>query len=299
MYKSIRIHHGRRMLWLVSLVFLIGAGVILVKFGSVNLGEWKEQGRQRFGELFVSVIDIVRPQDVTPTPAPAILLRIGVLADSHGSATNMKLAVDQMRVDEVQVILHLGDFTAGGEQEYFADAKRILDESGLPYYVLPGDHDFNWYPEHSRENYEQNFPDSYNRSFVLGGVGFLMLDNSINSVDAADGVLWLSIAISNLDRVQTVLFFSPKPLYNPYFASKIDPLGSEIIDLLAKNGIKYAFAGDTHVFAQYPDLTDRINLVTVGAVGEYKNPLPQWVLVNVYVDGTLRVFPKPIVNFSN
>ncbi|NTV30770.1 hypothetical protein HGA91_02200 [candidate division WWE3 bacterium] len=224
-----------------------------------------------------------------------VILKIGIISDSHGHKENIQLALTRMVEEKVDLVFHLGDFTAGGESEYFADAKNLLEKSGIPYYVLPGDHDFNWFPERSRSNYELFFGQSYNRIFSINGIDLILYDNSTVEVNSPDSDAWLSQSLELIASDGTALFFSPKPLYNPYFESKNDPSGHTIIEKLVSYGVRYSFAGDTHIFARYLDPTEKLNMVTVGAVGEYKNPLPQWVLLSITDLGEIMIDPRPIV----
>jgi len=212
-----------------------------------------------------------------------VILKIGLVSDSHGYNENIKKSLAEMKGNDVDRVIHLGDFTAGGEEESFAGAYEYLEASDLPYTVIPGDHDFNWIPEHSRINYEHYFGESYSQ--------LIDLENGKN------GIGWLEDTLHSQSFESIIIFFSAKPLYNPYFSSKNDPLGSEIIDLLVKYGVKYAVAGDTHVFAEYEDQSYEFNLITVGAVGAYKSPLPQWVLMDVYNNGNVVFTPHPLVDF--
>lgn len=223
-----------------------------------------------------------------------IVSQIGIISDSHGYSSNIESAVNRIKEADAELIIHLGDFTAGGEDHYFSQAKDILEASSLPYHVLPGDHDFNWFPQRSRTNYERHFGQSYDRAVVHEDLLILLYDNSTDPTNWIEKRDWLSHQLSaNSDK--SVLFFSAKPLFNPYFPTKIDANGEEIISLLNESGVRYAFAGDTHIFARYLDQKDRINMVTVGAVGEYKNPLPQWVLVSITDLGEVIVDPRPLV----
>lgn len=230
-------------------------------------------------------------------PNRVVALKVGVISDSHGADELITKAVGEMKTSGVQLILHLGDFSEGGEMEHFQNAKDIFESSGIPYQVLPGDHDFNWVPNYSRENYEAAFGSSYNQSYVYNGVGIVMFENSLQ-LTGNDEISWLKSALLNLNDVsRPVLFFSARPLYSPYFPSKQDNSGEAVISLLKDSGVGYAFAGDTHIYARYKDLSEALDITTVGAVGEYKNPLPQWVLVVIYDDGSVDISPQPLVRF--
>ncbi len=261
---------------------------IKIVLPKIDIASWVDKSKQILSQRI----------STKPTSIPAeLILKIGVISDSHGANLLIEKAVSDMKIAKVNVILHLGDFSSGGEDKSFSEAKNILEASGIVYHVLPGDHDFNWFPTHSRENFENAFGQSYDQYFEMNGVVIIMLENSINATDKTNQIEWLKRALSETNTVPIHLFFSARPLYSPYFAYKEDLQGIDIINLLIDSGVKYAFAGDTHLYAQYQDLGEKLNMITVGAIGEYKNPLPQWVSVEVYADGTAKTTSHPIIDF--
>jgi predicted phosphodiesterase len=228
-----------------------------------------------------------------------LILKIAVMSDSHGSSLNIQKAMERIGTMSIDLILHLGDFTQGGELEYFDSAHQALSSKEIPFKVIPGDHDFNWFPEYSRENYESVFGESsYNQFFIYHGVGVILFENSLQIEDENDRFVWLNEALNRLSgEVADILFFSARPLYSPYFQTKSDVGGEALLDLLNQYGVEYVFSGDTHIFAEYSDLSESFKMYTVGAIGEYKNLLPGWVLVEVYDDGSADVKAQPLSEF--
>ncbi len=226
----------------------------------------------------------------------SVIFRIGIMSDTHGATENIKEALAQMQLDGVDLVVHLGDFTAGGDLNQLKEAYDALESSGMPYRVVPGDHDFNWIPDHSYSNFEKYFGRAGSSVVADKNVVVIMYENATDTTE--ESIDWLKTTLSKYsDTSAPILFFSAKPLYSPYFKAKEDARGADVVSLLIDKGVMYAFAGDTHVYAQYKDLSGRLNMVTVGALGEYKNPLPQWVLVNIYSSGDIEVKPKPLVDF--
>ena len=311
MTRKYRRHRSRKTLviGLVLSVILIVLGMGMFVYSQRN-GELGSIGGLKDKLLSVRewVIDrsksvnVPRPSDSDKSQDPiqdaTQILRIGAMSDSHGADENIAKALAAMQADAVDLVLHLGDFSEGGEAEHFASAKDLLDGSGLPYRVLPGDHDFNWFPDHSRQNYEQVFGKAYDQIFEISGIRIILLENSVNTDSRDDQIAWLKALLDNNQDTIT-LFFTARPLYSPYFTYKEDELGGDIVKMLVENGVKYAFAGDTHIFAKYKDVEEKLDLITVGAVGEYKNPLPQWVLLRVFDNGYVEVTPRPITDFTD
>ena len=123
-----------------------------------------------------------------------------------------------------------------------------------------------------------------------------MYENSSNADDSEANQEWLEKQIDLYKSKSNILIFSHRPFYSPYFPTKQDPHGDEIISQLKASGVRYVFAGNTHVFAKYKDYSEELNLVTVGAVGQYKNPLPQWVLVEISDKNEVVVDPQPLID---
>ncbi len=242
-----------------------------------------------------SMFETTRSRD-SVTGQQSVVFTIGLMSDSHGQTQNIIKSLEEMLQANVDLAVHLGDFTAAGEEDSFSQAYHALVDSGLPYTVMPGDHDFNWFPEYSRSNYEQYFGSSYSGTKIIGGVGLIFYENSVSDTNN-DMISWLKGALEETSAATLRIFFSPKPLANPYFSTKVDSGGQQVISLLREEGIKYAVSGDTHIFAEYQDDTNSITFVTVGALGEYKSPLPQWVLMKIYADGSVTFEPKPLVDF--
>ncbi|MCA9391798.1 metallophosphoesterase [candidate division WWE3 bacterium] len=281
---------------LISLA--VCAYLLLFKDSRLDLSGFNvDSVSSKLNDLTLLLEEKLPGNDTNPSVERHEVLRIGVMSDSHGADGLIQKAVNEMNDAEVNVILHLGDFSEGGEIEHFENAKEIFEKSGIAYHVLPGDHDFNWVPNYSRENFEAAFGSSYNQAYVYDKIGIILFENSIQ-LTGSEEIDWLKSSILNLEgEANVIVVFSARPLYSPYFPSKQDNNGGAVIDLLIDSGVKYAFAGDTHIFAEYRDLSDVLNIITVGAVGEYKNPLPQWVLVVVYDDGSIEVSPQPLVRF--
>lgn len=261
--------------------------------------------------FFIRKDYLLSPYIESKQSSPEIVMSLGVISDSHGANGNIAQALKEMVELDVDMVVHLGDFTAGGEDESFKGAHEKLKESGIPYVVMPGDHDFNWLPEHSRSNYEYYFGKAYNQTREIGNIAFIFYENSVDE-SSDESILWLRDGLNSTKNAKIRIFFSPKPLFNPYFASKVDDEGDRVIEILKEHEVRYAVAGDTHIFSKYYDTaltaqestntesssTDyEMTFVTVGAVGEYKSPLPQWVYLQVSSDGSVTFEPKPLVNF--
>lgn len=230
----------------------------------------------------------------------SISLKFAVISDSHGDTQSFPQVLGRIREDKVDFFIHLGDIANAGEEEMLKQAKKLMNEVGIEYYLIPGDHDYNWQPQHNLANFVLVFgnkgvvcaPCGYGiRAFNRQEASFVLMDNSQNTNDVLLGELE-SILIE-LDSGQPMFIFTSKPLASSYFPDKMDVTGEKVLEVLRKYPVKQIFSGDTHVFARYPDPQYGVEITTVGATGSYKNPLAQYVLVTLYQDNSFKIEAKP------
>lgn len=223
--------------------------------------------------------------------------RIAIISDSHGDTEVFETLLRKVRADDVQYIIHLGDTVEAGELEDLSAIKRLLDETDIPYAVVPGDHDYNWSPQHDLQNFSAIFGHDSAQSRVLEfeGYSFILFNNSKHDDSTPANIAWLRNILVELQAKASngIFFFSSKPLANPYFAQKNDLAGEDILSVLGEYGVKEVFSGDTHIFSRFVDEETQVSNTTVGASGSYKNPLPQYVLFDVLADGNYEVVAKP------
>lgn len=252
------------------------------------------QGIQQYIE---SLFENKQKLPVVTGESSVMLYRIGVVSDSHGSVDTFSKVVNKVVADDIDMIVHLGDVASAGQVDQLTAIKEILDKAGIPYEVLPGDHDYNWTPTYSLDNYASVFGRSNAESRIITqhGFVFVLLNNSSQEGSHQNDVAWLENNLSQAISPSTrnVFAFTARPLYNPYFPDKQDELGTEVLLTLRKYPVREIFSGDTHVFARYTDQVTEIPITTVGASGDYKNPLPQYVLIDLYENGEYTLVAKP------
>lgn len=301
-----------KLITVIIFIILVGLGGFFVKDLQVLESLWLE-GTKTVEDTTDSVFSYLEELEVIergevhglsettdaniPSENAQLVHTFGVLSDSHGYVDHMEKALREMNVVGVEYVFHLGDFTAGGEQDQFQMAYDVLSTAGIPFAVLPGDHDYNWVPSHSRDNFEHVFGPSYEQFIELEHATVILFDNSTTSIDDEGKRTWLSEHLEVAKKNKPIIFMSSHPLFSEYFPHKSDTYGEDIGAWLSDSGVEYTVAGNTHVFARYSDPNDEMRVITVGAIGEYKNPLPQWVLLEVYDDGTVVSKAQPLVDF--
>lgn len=225
------------------------------------------------------------------------IARVAIVSDSHGDLEIFETLLRKVKADQAELIIHLGDIVEAGGLEDLRAVRSLLDGTDIPYEVLPGDHDYNWVPAHDLQNYSAIFGSTsgQNRVIEFRGYVFVLFNNSKQDDSNAANILWLQ---NNLVEIQAkknngIFVFTSKPLTNPYFAQKNDEAGDQILAILQEFGVKEVFSGDTHIFSRYIDEASGVSNTTIGASGSYKNPLPQYVLFDVFTEGDYEVVAKP------
>lgn len=252
-----------------------------------------------FTSLF-STVETTHFEKTSNNEQQNLIGKIIVISDSHSGIDTFRGVLDSVSAVGGDALVHLGDVSATAEVAEFVAIEQELNLLGTKYYVLPGDHDYNWFPEYGLSNFNSVFGETM--QMPLRGfssveqfnekITFIYYDNSLKEKSyALEAFLWLKSI--NLDKDQKYVLFASTPLWSPYFSSKIDPLGDSILAFLADYDVLF-FYGDTHVFSHYIDDKYFFNHVTVGASGEYKNPLPQFVVLEIFENGDMSWSSNPV-----
>lgn len=230
--------------------------------------------------------------------------KFAVISDSHEDLSVYPKIVDQIAMrNDLAFVAHLGDQSNAGESIKLQESKSILDRIAAPVYVLPGDHDSNWVPRRDLTNFKHVF-NLQQTSYAVAHESekYIFIDNSDgNEGVSADAWNWLTHELESSKDLNKYVFMST-PLSNPYLTfktmgSQSDEVKQQAEDLgkiLRDNNVKAIFAGDTHTFSQYQDKLTNIPIVTVGATGVNKNPLPLYVVVEILSDGSYNVSSIPL-----
>lgn len=229
--------------------------------------------------------------------------RIAVFSDSHSSIETFASVMEKIETENVELLIHLGDVTSGGEQTDFERIKTIMDQTGIEYYVIPGDHDYNWVPSYDLQNFYSVFGSNGVENFRVlefRNYSLVLLDNSLSSEEDVQATSRVEDILQKYQiKGRQIIFFTSTPFYNPYFSSKSDKNGEEILQLLAKYGVEQVFSGDAHIFSRYVHDDSAVTITTVGATGDYKNLLPQYVVVDLYNNGDIDIKAKPAVEVES
>ena len=233
-----------------------------------------------------------------------------VVADSHEDSVYFPRILEKVKNLETDFLIHLGDLSNSGGLDKLGQAKTFLDDSEVDYYVIPGDHDYNWVPDHDLRNFKTVFGEPAYKSFSYDNISFIFLDNSdLEFGLSAQQEKWLEETLMDVKRegAETILVFTHVPLYNDngFFPDKVmgkhsssgvvEEQRQRLLGLFEDFEVDYIFSGDVHYFSQYFEPETKLKMVTVGAGcgGDCMNTLPQFAIVTVYKDGKIEIVPKP------
>lgn len=244
---------------------------------------------------------------------PKLALEVAVVSDIHNDIASLNRTIAKIKERNISKVIVIGDLTNYGETEKLQDVKKILDDSGLTYYVLPGDHDL------AASMGPTNFVEVFGKSNTvldMEGYKFLLLDNSANFTPLASSTLtWFNDEVVDSDFV-----ILSQPLYTDglnlpfskmYMGStKEEPTGTQLenqtrvksqrdalLSSVRKSSVLAILAGDHHKSNSLNDPVDKkLEHHTLGSIADELNGLPQSLLqtprfsiLNVFNDRSFKV----------
>lgn len=248
--------------------------------------------------VVVGLVVFVRPQVMTNQGGQRqIKTKFAVLSDTHSDSSNTRAALKQARDLGARFVMNTGDLTKVGSGEELTEAKRDFEEVGLPYFLIPGDHDI--YNSAGTGNFQEIIGPSYYSS-DREGVHLLSLDTSDTSVGVdSTQMTWLREDLEKNVGIPTFIFMH-LPIFHPTSPRTIWEKGGnnlavkeqaqEVINLLKGKGILATFAGDHHFSSNYTEPQSGVKMYIVGATTRERNlQKPRFDLVTVYNDNSFEV----------
>lgn len=235
-------------------------------------------------------------------PTAALDFKFAVIGDPHIDTGTLIKALAQAKSSDAQFVIGIGDLSDVGTIEQLSNSKQQFDTVGLPYYVVPGDHDL-WDSRNRHKAAEANFIQVFGRSyqaFTYSNTRFVLVNNSDDEIGLDSPQLaWLEDEISrdSPQNFKPFFVFLSTPLYHPssdHFMGRKTPKLKEqanhLVSIFKKGGVSEVFAADTHFFSRYVEPTNSLNMTTIGAVTSDRNPQSsRFVMVDVYKDGSYNV----------
>jgi predicted phosphodiesterase len=238
----------------------------------------------------------------TPKPKKELAFKFAVVTDSHNDNQDLKKALSQAKEAGAKFAVGLGDYSDVGTLEELKAAKATFDASGLPFYLIPGDHDL-WDSRNKglppTRNFSSVFGPSY-QSFSYQQYRFIMIDNSDNYLGLSNAQLqWITDELGRVKSEQTkgVYAFTSTPLYHPssdHVMGKVEPKlkaqAENIISQLKAGGVAEVFSGDTHFYASFLEPKNSLHMTVSGAVTATRNlQVSRFLLIDQFSDGSYNI----------
>ena len=209
------------------------------------------------------------PIAASPSPIAADQYSFAVISDIHSDYKNLQKTLSKIKEDKMSFVIAVGDLTTLGKMEELIEIKAVLDQSGLPYYIVPGNHDL-WSAKTLINPFKDVFGADY-QSFKKANVKFILINNGDGSVGIDQKQkTWLDKELVDCPQLYC-LVFAHMPLNNPtskhvmgedssLVAGQADLLVGELVNAQ----IKELFAGHIHYLSTYT--LDGLKTTTDGAI---------------------------------
>ena len=230
----------------------------------------------------------------------------------------MERALRQASGEGINLVIGLGDWSRVGTLEELTAAKKVFDQSKVPYYLTAGDHDLWDSRNRGKEplsNFEQVFGKA-SQEIEREGIQIVIVDNSdiykgisqegweilkgIKGTKSTTGITGSNNdqALDTLgthdsrDTPRLAFVFAHKTPFHPDSehvmgedSEEVSRQARNLIDLLGQKKIDGFFSGDLHFFAQFKDPSGLVKMTTVGAVARERNfQGPRFAIVTVFND---------------
>ena len=153
--------------------------------------------------------------------------------------------------EKPELLLIAGDLAEDGKAEQLAAVKEIFAGLKLPFYVVPGNHDYT--PKQERKAYDDLFPDRLNYTFDQNGWQFVSLDTtegtkSANTTIAVTTLKWLDDQLPKLDKKKPLIIVTHFPLGD---GVKMRPKNADdVLKRFLEYNLRAAYSGHFHGFTE-------------------------------------------------
>ncbi|MFC1722416.1 metallophosphoesterase family protein, partial [Patescibacteria group bacterium] len=242
---------------------------------------------------------------ITKGSEAALQYKIAFIADSENNNISLEKVLMSIKKEGAHSVFFLGDYTAWGSIQELEKARNVMDNSGVTYYSLPGDHDLG--QSIGPENYNIVFANKQETVVEIKGTKFLLLNNSANkTLISASKIDFFETELSDADFV-----LLSQPLYHHGGPSILRPImgyltidgelarvadvneqAGDLIALVRNSDVKAIFAGDHHSFSVSQDKVrqDLMHIVIGAVTDSYANQGKSSVtFLSIYDDGTYFV----------
>lgn len=233
------------------------------------------------GTVIFCLIKNYSPQTTFLNPTsfrpPAVKFpKFAVMADIHSDVKNLKQALEMAKNDQVEFVVIAGDLTTLGKKSELLAIRKTLRESGLKYYIIPGNHDL-WSGRRIKENiFGEIFSPDFQSFKTDNKIKFIFLNNADDYLGISDEQnRRLMTEIQECPKIYCLVFIH-EPLNHPYSSHIMGENDLEVASqaaLLRQNFVNYkikeVFAGHLHFSSSYE--IDGLKTTVVGSLSRERN----------------------------
>lgn len=223
----------------------------------------------------------ISQKEVEIKPVEKKVARIAVVADIHNDVDYLKKAINRSKELGVELMIVDGDMSKEGKKEELLTIKKVLDESGLKYLTVPGNHD--WWDG----KYSEVFGKSY-QSLKWGDFGYklILVDNGNWWGLGESQKEWLGGEIGECKVIKCVVF-GHVPLNHPNSKHvmgedrpKVMTQGLELIKQMIENKVERWVSGHIHFQKEYEK--DGLKTIIVGSLSQERSAQrPRWTVLGL------------------
>ncbi|HWR59379.1 MAG TPA: metallophosphoesterase [Thermodesulfovibrionales bacterium] len=182
-------------------------------------------------------------------------------------------------------VFHLGDIVAVGSssKEWETAGKHLLKlkEAGLPFYPIPGNHEYMFFPDEGMEYFHKGFPELSRTWYTVrdGPLAIVLLNSNFSQItneELSNQRLWYEEQLRKLDNDPSVRAVIVATHHPPYTNSKIVQASSEVqkefVPLFSKYRKSRLFiSGHAHAFEHFREQGK--DFLVIGGGGGLLHPL--------------------------
>lgn len=190
-------------------------------------------------------------------PENEATLTFAVMGDNEGDNPIFDHIAEQIRQsNDMDFVIHLGDFSSHGEETQYAKAKETLESMQKDFFVTLGNNDLN--RPISRELYYTYFHKPSYYSFDKENAHFIILDNADRKIGFDDEQLsWLSQDLQNT-KADYIFLFYHRPFglpFESYLGDDETPSSrasnERFQEIIAPYTITHIYCGHVHTYLPY------------------------------------------------
>lgn len=251
-----RAYYGRR---IPSKALLVGrrrfGGEDFRTFHNTKVWEGKQvSSANTAGESFSFMIF----GDVTGAESP--------MTARHGGYFAFRSLIERMKQDAPRFAISLGDLAISATTLSFRRVRQLLRLVPVPLMAIPGNHDV-FHGTHDDTRYFLSLFGADNRSFRIGPVQFMLINNAVGAYDGPP-LAWLEETLQQSDA-PFLLLFCHKPVFDlrpgGSYAMERRDQAMHLHDLFRSHEVTAVFSG--HVHTLISEVRDGVTYIISGGGG--------------------------------